>query len=95
MTTDLDADVLRCQVDSLRDALLKVLDTRDAEAKAHFTYQTALDNYGPEGRAREATNHMRAMTAASSAEREAHLLLATLKRPNVTGEDDRKGRDGV
>ncbi len=87
MTTDLDADVLRCQVDSLRTALLKVLDTRDAEAKAHFTYQTALDNYGPEGRAREATNHMRAMTAASSAEREARLLLATMKRPNLSLSD--------
>lgn len=83
---ELPAEVLRCQVDSLRDALVKVLDTRDKEAKAHFTYQTALDNYGPEGRAREATNHMRAMTAANSAEREARLLLATLKTPNARDE---------
>ena len=66
-----------------RSLLMKVLDTREKEAKAHFTYQTAFDNYGPDGRAREATNHMRAMTAASSAEREARLLLATLRRPNV------------
>jgi hypothetical protein len=77
-----DLPVLQAQVDSLKAALLKVLDTRDAEAKAHFTYQTALDNYGPEGRAREASNHMRAMTAASSAERGARLLLATLKTIN-------------
>lgn len=82
MTTELDADVLRCQVDSLRNALLKVLNTREKEAAATMSYQVALDNYGPEGRAREATNQMRAMQAASTAEREARLLLATLKTPN-------------
>ncbi len=82
MTTDLDADVLRCQVDSLRDALLKVLDTREKEAKAHFAFQTASDNYSS-GAAREGRQHLAAMTAASNAEKEARLLLATLKRPNV------------
>lgn len=71
--------VLRCQVESLHAALVKVLDTHEKEAKAYLTYQTALDNYSADGREREATNHMRAMHAASSAEREARLLLATLK----------------
>ena len=78
----LDAEVLRCQVDSLRDALLKVLDTREKEAKAYFAYQTASDNY-TSGAVRESRQHLAAMTAASNAEKEARLLLATLKPPNV------------
>lgn len=81
MMNELDAEALRCQVDSLRDALLKVLDTRDKEAKAHFAYQTASDNYTC-GAARESRQHLAAMTAASNAEKEARLLLATLKTPN-------------
>ena len=81
--TTLDSDVLAHQVESLRAALERVLDARDKEAKAYFSYQTALDNYGAEGRAREAANHTRAMLTASQAEREARLLLATLKTPNA------------
>jgi hypothetical protein len=81
MATELDADVLRCQVDSLRAALAKVLDTREKEAKAYFAYQTASDNYSA-GAARESRQHLAAMTAASKAEKEARLLLATLKTPN-------------
>jgi hypothetical protein len=80
--SNIDDEVLRCQVDSLRAALLKVLDTREKEAKAHFAYQTALDNYSG-GAGRESRQHMAAMTAASNAEKEARLLLATLKPPNV------------
>ncbi len=53
--TELPADVLRCQVDSLRDALLKVLDTREKDAEA------------------------------SDAEKEARLLLATLKNADPPG----------
>jgi hypothetical protein len=75
-----DGDVLRCQVEGLRTALEKVLSAREAEAKAYLSYQVALQNFGPQGRAREATNHMHAMTAASAAEREARLLLATLRQ---------------
>lgn len=82
-TSCADWQVLACQVASLRAALVKVLDTHEKEAGAYLTYQTALDNYSPEGRAREATNHMRAMQAASAAEREARVLLATLKTPEV------------
>ena len=82
MTTDLDADVLACQVDSLRDALVKVLDTREKEAKAWFSYETAKDNFSGRGVV-EGKRHLAAMTAASDAEKEARLLLATLKRPNA------------
>ena len=76
-----ELQVQACQVGSLRAALLKVLDTREKEAKAHFAFQTAIDNY-TSGAAREGRLHMAAMTAASNAEKEARLLLATLKPPN-------------
>ena len=82
MTTDLEADVLRCQVDSLRAALMKVLDTREKEAKAYFSFENAKDNFSGRG-AVEGKRHLAAMTAASNAEKEARLLLATLKRPNA------------
>ena len=70
--------VLLCQVDSLRDALLKVLDTREAEAKAWFSSNNAKDNFSDRG-VKEERLHLAAMTAASNAEKEARLLLATLK----------------
>lgn len=79
---ELPAEVLRCQVDSLRDALAKVLDTREKEAKAYFSFENAKDNFAGRG-AVEGKRHLAAMTAASNAEKEARLLLATLKRPNV------------
>ncbi len=84
--SELPAKVLRCQVDSLRAALLKVLDTREKEAKAMFAWRTAVDNFS-DGSMRECNAHGRAMNAASNAEKEARLLLATLKTPNagVTG----------
>ncbi len=78
---DLDAEVLRRQVDSLRAALVKVLDTREKEAKAHMAFQTASDNYAS-GAAREGRQHLAAMVAAINAEKEARLLLLTLKTPN-------------
>ena len=81
MSTELDADVLRCQVDSLCAALEKVLGTREAEAKAFFSWENARDNFSSRGAA-ESRRHLSAMTAASSAEKEARLLLASLKRPN-------------
>ena len=69
------------QVKSLRAALAKVLDTRDKEAKAHLSYQNAIDNFSG-GAQREGRQHLAAMTAASNAEKEARLLLATLRAPN-------------
>ena len=82
---ELPAEVLRCQVDSLRDALVKVIDTREAEAKAWFAWHNAQENFSCRG-VKEERAHLAAMTAASNAEKEARLLLATLKRPNVAGE---------
>lgn len=75
-------DVVACQVNSLRDALVKVLDTREKEAKAWFAYETARDNYTG-GAALESRRHLEMMQAASTAEKEARLLLATLKTPNA------------
>ena len=51
-------------LDSLRDALVKVLDTRNREAKATMRWQVARE---------------RAMLAANDAEREARVLLLTLR----------------
>ena len=81
--TDLDAEVLRFQVDSLRAALAKVLDTREKEAKAWFTYENAKKNFSGRG-ALEGRRHLAMMQASSNAEREARLLLATLKTPNAS-----------
>ncbi len=78
----LDVPVLKAQVESLQAALQRVLDAREKEAKAHFAFQTASDNYAS-GAAREGRQHMAAMTAASNAEKDARLLLATLKTPNA------------
>ena len=77
-----DADVLACQVGSLRAALVKVLDAREKEAKAFFAWQTAYENFSGGARL-EGRQHLAAMTAASNAEKEARLLLATLKTPNA------------
>lgn len=79
MSTTLDADVLLIQRDSLRDALTKLLDTREREAKAYLSYQVAIDNFGFDGNPKEAQIHLEAMNAASKAEREARALLLTLK----------------
>ena len=77
-----DMQILTCQVGSLRAALLNVLNTREQEAKAWFAYETARDNYTG-GAALESQRHLAMMQAASSAEKEARLLLATLKTPNA------------
>jgi hypothetical protein len=81
---ELPAEVLRCQVDSLLDALLKVLDTRKDEDKAWIASHNAREN-SPDrrGGANEHKLHMAAIEAMKAAENEARLLLATLKRPNV------------
>ena len=76
-----DPVILKLQRDSLRDALQKVLDTRAKEAAARMSYENALANFGPDGgKSREGKAHMRAMVAASDAEREARVLLLTLKQ---------------
>jgi hypothetical protein len=77
-----DLPVLACQVESLRAALVKVLDTREKEANAYFAWNTAIQNYAS-GAVREDRQHMAAMRAASNAEQEARLLLATMKTPNA------------
>ena len=79
---ELPAEVLRCQVDSLRAALTKVLDTREQEAKAWFSSDNAKNNFSDRG-VKEERRHLAAMIAASNAEKEARLLLATMKRPNT------------
>ena len=72
-----EIEVLRCQVDSLRAALMKVLDTHNREAKATMSYQNASENFSDSADERRAQE--RAMLAASDAEREARVLLLTLK----------------
>lgn len=70
--------VLAEQVRALWQALAKVLDAGNREAAATMTWENARDNFSDSSHARKA--HERAMLAASEAEREAHVLLATLKR---------------
>lgn len=77
MTTQLDSDVLLAQRNSLRDALHKVLDAINAEAKARMSWRNARENFSGDGH--EAKQHERAMLAASQAEREARVLLLTLR----------------
>lgn len=69
--------VLLIQRDSLRDALRKVLDAGNAEARARMSWQNARENFSSSSH--EAKQHERAMLAASDAEREARVLLLTLK----------------
>lgn len=69
--------VLVAQVTALRAALVKVLDTGGREAKATMSYQNARENFIDSSDERKA--HEGAMLAASDAEREARVLLATLK----------------
>ncbi|HMR09221.1 MAG TPA: hypothetical protein PKA88_25750 [Polyangiaceae bacterium] len=73
-----DNAVLTEQVRALWHALAKVLDAGNREAAAAMTWQTANDNFSSDRPERR--EHERAMLAASEAEREAHVLLATLKR---------------
>lgn len=72
-----ELEVLRLQRDSLRDALAKVLDTHSREAKATMSYQNANENFSDSADERRAQE--RAMLAASEAEREARVLLLTLR----------------
>ena len=78
MTEHLDVEVLKAQRDSLRSALIKVLDAREKEAKAWASYETARDNYSGGARL-ESNRHLRAMLASSEAEREARVLLLTIR----------------
>ena len=77
MTTTIDADVLLIQRNALRDALAKVLDTHNREAKAAMSYRNARENFS--GSSDERNAHERAMLAACDAEREARVLLLSLK----------------
>lgn len=76
MSDPIDSTVLKMQRDSLRDALVKVLDTHDREAKAASSYQVARENFSDSSDERNA--HAKAMRAASDAEREARVLLLTI-----------------
>lgn len=75
---DPNYEVALHQIDALRDALVRVLDTHEKEAKAAASMRVAQENYSDGGR-REAAAHLRAMSAASDAEKQARTLLATLK----------------
>jgi hypothetical protein len=77
MSDPMDAVVLKMQRDSLRDALRKVLNAGDREAKARMSWQNARENFSDSSDERKA--HERAMLAASDAEREARVLLLTLR----------------
>ena len=73
----MDTEVMKMQRDSLRDALRKVLAAGDREAKARMIWQNASENFSDSVDERKA--HERAMLAANNAEREARVLLLTLR----------------
>jgi hypothetical protein len=72
-----ELEALALQRDNLRDALAKVLDTHNQEAKAAMSYQNARENFSDSSDERKAQE--RAMLAACEAEREARVLLLTLR----------------
>jgi hypothetical protein len=72
-----ELEVLRLQRDALRAALQKVLDAHNREAKATMSYRNARENFSDSHNERKAQE--RAMLEASDAEREARVLLLTLK----------------
>jgi hypothetical protein len=71
-------------IQQLRDALKKVLDTREREAKAMLAWSNAQNNFGVCRHERMA--RAKAMDAACDAEREARVLLLTLRDAGTTGE---------
>ena len=75
--TEAATDVLLAQRDGLRAALVKVLDTREKDAQATMRFQNAHDNFSDS--AKERKEHEKAMLAAGNAEREARMLLLTLR----------------
>ena len=78
------------QRNSLRAALIKVLDTHKAEAKAAESYRNIAENCTDVAYACIA--HGRAMFAAMDAEREARILLLTLKdAPNTVNKEKQNG----
>jgi hypothetical protein len=74
---DPNYEVALHQIDALRDALVRVLDTHEKEAKAAESMRVAQENYSDGGR-RERAAYLRAMNAASVAEKQARTLLVTL-----------------
>lgn len=79
MSTTINANSLLIQRDALRDALAKVLDTRAQVAISETSHRIALQHYSPAGRATATREFGRAVDAANAAEREARVLLLTLK----------------
>lgn len=78
--SDLPPEVLRCQVDSLRDALEKVLFTDKQEEQAWFVWHNAREKH-PDRCAIEERQHLAAITAYINAKNEARLLLTTMTPP--------------
>jgi hypothetical protein len=72
-----DRVVMVAQVNALQAALVKVLEKGNREAAAAMSYQNARENFSDSSDERKA--HERAMLAASDAEREARVLLLTLR----------------
>jgi len=72
-----ELEVMAIQRESLRAALQKVLDAHNREAKATMSYQNARENFSDSSDERRAQES--AMLAACDAEREARVLLLTLK----------------
>jgi len=75
---EFDVDVLRGQVDSLRAALTKVLDTQEESARAQLSYENAQANFS-DGGIHEKQQYFAAMRVASHAEKEARNLLLNLE----------------
>lgn len=72
-----ELQVYALQRANLRDALVKVLDARNREAKAGMSYRNACESFTSS--AMELRQYERAMLAASAAEQEARTLLLTLR----------------
>ncbi|MGL4573746.1 MAG: hypothetical protein ACRCV9_03045 [Burkholderiaceae bacterium] len=67
---------LKAQRDSIRDALIKLLDANRREVRAASSYQNALENFS--GSDFEKKDYERAMLASMKATQEARMLLSTL-----------------
>lgn len=72
-----ELEVLMAQRNAISSALQKVLDAHSREAKATLSYRNARENFSDSSSERKAQEC--AMLAASDAEREARVLLLTLR----------------
>ena len=84
MSDELAAEVkvVTIQRDSLYDALHALVKTREAEAQAYLSLQNASENFSSS--APERRRYERACTDSSNAEREARVLLLTMKKTSLT-----------